>query len=140
MFNEIKTSNTQITFADYSTTRSMKKGEAQAMANFKITGKVSIEKAIKCAIDKAIITFRDSQVKYAKANDMSDDEWLANFNGVEIEIDLDEVLTANERSADGTSAVRRAVKKADNSKLIAKLTAQGFSAEQAEKMLAAMLA
>jgi len=137
-FNNIKTDEKGISFDSAIETRTLtldakNADETSAKVNFKIKGFVSFEKALKSAMDFAIIRYRDSSKKaYDKDDEKSIVKWLNDFNGKTIELDIDDILTANSRTGDGTGSVRSAIRKADNEKLIDKMMKSGLSREQAE--------
>lgn len=135
-FNNIKTDEKGISFDSAIETRTLtldakNAKETSAKVSFKIKGFVSFEKALKSAMDFAIIRYRDSKKKaYDKTADI--DKWMNDFNGKIIELNIEDILTANSRTGDGTGSVRSAIKKADNEKLIDKMMKSGLSREQAE--------
>ena len=141
MFTNIKTTDTEITFSSDIETRTMtlKAGDEKTVAtvNFKIKGNVSLEKAIKTAVDKAIINFRDNAKKgYSYPDDT--EKWMDEFDGKTIALDLDVELTANERTSNPLKRVSKQIAKTDNDKLYAAALAQNpkLTREQFDAALA----
>lgn len=132
MFTNIKATDKGIEFKADLETRKMTKDAAIAQVNFKIKGFISFEKAIKSAVDFAIIRFRDAKVKAAKTSGMSDDEWLKAYDGKTIELDIENILTGNSQESNPIKKVAKVIANADNEKLIAGMLAKGLTREQAE--------
>jgi len=140
-YQNIKTDDNGISFDSVNESRTMKKDSAVANVTFKIKGFVSFEKAIKSAIDFAIIRYRDNAVKQAKAEKMLDSAWMQQFNNKTIELDIEEILTANRRESDPVKKVAKQIKNADQDKLVARLIASGKAKneEEAKRFISAFL-
>lgn len=138
-FTEIKTNDKGIAFKSDSETRSMKKDDASANVTFIIKPFVSFDKALKSALDFAIIRFRDAEVKKAKTAKMTDADWMKLFDGKTIELDIDSILTANGRESDPVRKVANAIGKANIETMVTAMVRKGIDEKSARAAIAAFI-
>jgi len=146
MFKNIKVKGGQITFDEFRETRQMKMekapaGKTEAKTVLIVKGQVSIENALKAALDKAVISFRKSlQAGFDPEKGQPEfDKWLSDYDGAEMELDLNSFLSPSSRNANPVARVKKAISKQNTDSLIAAMVAKGLTAEEAQKAIAAFL-
>ena len=146
MFKNIKIEKGQILFDEFREVRQMKMekapvGKTEAKTTLIVKGQVSIENALKAALDKAVISFRKSlQAGFDPEKGQPEfDKWMQDYNGAEMELELDAYLSPSSRAANPVAHVKKAISKQNTDSLIAAMVAKGLTPEEAQKAIAAFL-